>query len=241
MYRNAYAYRKPVTRKPSAEYPISLVWAAVAAADRVNAGQYVNDQTFFRPDEVRKDTNKSIAHRFIEAPDTLTDADREEGQKLADHFAGLLFRALKGPAVTANTLSTQGFLDSVAKIVAMETVGRFEVACMAALPKTYRADIEREAKTARMAALGADSQFIGTEAQRVNLPIKVLETFFSQNYNCHIITAVAGTNIVKFFTAKDVAQFPVNGDIVVQGRVKRHSINNKTDAKETWLSHVKVV
>jgi hypothetical protein len=234
MYRNAFAYRKPVARKPSVEFPIALAWAAVAAADRVNAGQYVNDQTYFKPEETRKDSNKVLAFKFLENPDTITAADRVEGQKLADHFAGLLFRSLSG-----NIRS--GFLEQIAKTVAMESVGRYEVACMAALPKTYRGDLEREAKNARMATLGAQSAYLGSEGDKLTLKVKVLETFYSQNYNSHIITAVSDSNIIKFFTTKSVENFPVNGDITVQGRVKRHSVNDRTSAKETWLTRVKIV
>jgi hypothetical protein len=69
----------------------------------------------------------------------------------------------------------------------------------------------------------------------------VLETFYSQKYNSLIVTAVRGSDIVKFFTSKDVAEFPKNQDITVKGSVKRTSVNDRTGGKETWLTRVKVV
>lgn len=234
MYRNAFAYRKPVARKPAQQYPIALAWAAVAAADRVNEGQYVNDNTYFKPEEVRRDTNKSLAYKFIESPDTLTDSDREMGEILSQHFSGLLFKSLTGPI-------TNGFVANVANIVAMENVGRYEVACMAPLVRTYRGDIERENKNARMQALGAESEFVGGDGSRHVLNVRILETFYSQKYESLIVTAISGKNIVKFFTSKAVELFAKDSEITVKGSVKRTSINDRTGAKETWLTRVKVV
>lgn len=235
MYFQTSYSRLPAKRivKSTATYPVDLAWAAVAAADRVNGSKYVNDQTYFSPDETRLKTNKAIAYEFLDNPETLTDEDHTRGQELADHFKGLLFAALGKPL--------QGFLETVNKINTMENVGRFEVACMAALPRTYRTDCERKARDEQMMAWAVDSDYIGAEGSRQILNVRIVETFFSQKYMSLIVTAKRGKDIVKFFTTKPAELFVKNTDITVKGTVKRNSVNDRTGAKESWLNRVQVV
>jgi hypothetical protein len=244
MYRNAYAFRtqKQPVKKVQTQYHISDAWAAVAHADRVNEGQYVNDRTYFQPGEVVKSHNKTLALQALERPELISEEDRAMGATLAAHFAGLLFRTIKGPAPTQNTLTAgPSFMDTIANIVAMKEVGRYEVACMACLPNTYRKDLEKEKRVEKMVELSARSEYLGTEGSKQEVQVRVLETFYSQKYNSLIVTAVRGTDIVKFFTSKDVAEFPKNQDITVKGSVKRTSVNDRTGGKETWLTRVKVI
>lgn len=241
MYRNAYAFRtqKQPVKKVQTQYHISDVWAAVAYADRLNEGQYVNDRTYFQPGEVVKPHNKTLAFAALEQPEVITEEDRMLGQNLAMHFAGLLFRTIKGstPAPGVGV----SFMDTIANIVAMKQVGRYEVACMACLPNTYRKDLEKEKRAEKMLELSAQSEYLGTEGSKHEVQIRVLETFYSQKYASLIVTAVRGNDIVKFFTSKDVAEFPKNQDITVKGSVKRTSVNDRTGGKETWLTRVKVI
>lgn len=242
MYRNAYAFRtqKQPVKTAKTLYHISDAWAAVAYADRVNEGQYVNDRTYFQPGEVVKAHNKTLATQALERSEIITEEDRKFGQDLAAHFAGLLFRTIKGSA--PNTLTAgPSFMDTIANIVAMKEVGRYEVACMSCLPNTYRKDLEKERRAEKMLALGAQSEYLGTEGSKQEVQIRVLETFYSQKYASLIVTAVRGNDIVKFFTSKDVAEFPKNQDITVKGAVKRTSVNDRTGGKETWLTRVKVI
>ena len=244
MYRNAYAFRtqKQPVKKAQVQYHISDAWAAVAYADRTNEGQYVNDRTYFQPGEVVKAHNKTLAFQALERPEIITEEDRAMGATLASHFAGLLFRTIKGSATTENTLTAgPSFMDTIANIVAMKEVGRYEVACMACLPNTYRKDLEKEKRAEKMMELSAQSEYLGTEGSRQEIQVRVLETFYSQKYNSLIVTAVRGSDIIKFFTSKDVAEFPKNQDITVKGSVKRTSVNDRTGGKETWLTRVKVV
>lgn len=213
-----------------ATYPISLAWAAVCAADRINNGEYFNTNSYSIPAGAK--LNKFIAYELLENPGALVDADHEQGKQLAAHFAGLLFRTLKGPA-------TNGFLDTIANIVAKETVTKFDVACMAALPRSHRKDIVRETINERQAALSATSQFIGNEASKHELDVEIIDSIYSKNYNIWIVTATDGTNTIKFSTAHDQTIFPVGEKIRIKGSVKRHTINDRNGAKETWLTRVK--
>jgi hypothetical protein len=212
-------------------FPISLAWAAISAADRVNEGKYINQNTY--PNQGYK-FNKDLAMSFCQNPGALMDEDKAMGEKLATHFSGLLFKTLSGPIAN-------GFMSTIANIVGMESVGRYEIACMACLVQTYRRDLEREVKQEKKQAFVATSSFIGSEASKHELEVEIIDTFYSKNYNIFINTATDGVNIIKFSTAHGPDIFPVGAKIKIKGSVKRHDIDNRTGVKETWLTRVKRV
>lgn len=220
----AYSTSKKVT------FPISLAWASICAADRVNEGRYINQNSFPYPDGAK--FNKDLAMGFCENPGALHDEDRAMGEKLATHFSGLLFKTLSGPI-------TNGFMSTIANIVGMELVGKYEISCMSCLVQTYRKDLEREVKQEKKQAFMATSNFIGTEASKHELDIEIIDTFYSKNYNIFINTATDGVNIFKFSTAHGATIFPLNEKIRIKGSVKRHDVDRFTGVKETWLTRVK--
>lgn len=212
-------------------FPISLAWSAIAGADRVNEGKYIN--TLYSGDSVFK-LNKDLALDFCVSPFELTDEDRAMGEKLAAHFSGLLFKTLSGPIAS-------GFMSTIANIVAMDNVGKYELACMACLVNVYRKDLVREQHKEKMDTLSLKSEYLGMEGSKQELTAEIVETFYSRKYESLIVTAIAGTNVVKFFTSKDKELFPLNGKVNLKGTVKRNSINDRNGAKESWLTRVKVV
>lgn len=222
----SYSTSKKVT------FPISLAWAAVCAADRINEGKYINQNTF--PNPQGYNFNKDVAMSLCENPGALTDEDKEFGETLAKHFSGLLFKTLSGPIAN-------GFMATIANIIGMENVGKYEIACMSCLVQTYRKDLEREVKQEKKQAYMATSTFIGTEASKHELDIEIIDTFYSKNYNIFINTATDGANVFKFSTAHGATIFPINEKIRIKGSVKRHDIDKYTGVKETWLTRVKRV
>ena len=222
----SYSTSKKVT------FPISLAWSAISAADRINDGKYINQNTFPYPQGYK--FNKDLAMSLCENPGALTDEDKALGEKLAAHFSGLLFKTLSGPIAN-------GFMATIANIVGMENVGKYEIACMACLVQTYRRDLEREVKQEKKQAFVATSMFIGSEASKHELEVEIIDTFYSKNYNIFINTATDGVNIIKFSTAHGADIFPVGAKIKIKGSVKRHDVDNRTGVKETWLTRVKRV
>lgn len=222
----SYSTSKKVT------FPISLAWSAISAADRVNEGKYINQNTFPYPQGAKY--NKDLAMSFCENPGALMDEDKVMGEKLAAHFSGLLFKTLSGPI-------SNGFMATIANIIGMELVGKYEISCMSCLVQTYRRDLEREVKQEKKQAFVATSSFIGSEASKHKLDVEIIDAFYSKNYNIFINTATDGANIIKFSTAHGPDIFPVGTKIKIKGSVKRHDVDNRTGVKETWLTRVKRV
>lgn len=220
--------------KKEFKVPIELAWAAVAYADRVNDNEYVNDATYFEPGKVVKETNKKLAYQALANPELITDGDHRAGKDYADHFKGLLFGAIKAQR-------QNGFMETVTKVIGMTEVGRFEIACMAALPKSYRRDIAREEKDSRQLALSPTSMYIGNVGEKIQTNVEIIDCVYSRNYNIYIYTATDDRNVIKFTSAKDSTTFKVGARVSVKGTVKRHSDNDRNGVHETWLNRVKVV
>jgi hypothetical protein len=212
-------------------YPIELAWAAVCGADRINLQEYYNQNTY-SSNQVK--FNKVIAYELLAEPENIQPEDKEFGAKMAEHFKGLLFRTLTGG-------TQNGFLDTIANIVAKEEVSKFDVACMAALPKVYRKDLTKEIKTEKQQALASTSEYIGTIGSKQELAVEIIDSIYSRNYNIYINTATDGANVIKFTTVHDATVFPQGEKIRIKGAVKKQEINNRTGAKETWLTRVKRV
>jgi hypothetical protein len=224
------AYPKRNQSITTAMYDIEVAWAAVAAADRVNGGKYINQNSFPYPEGCK--FNKAIAYDMCEAPHQLLVEDKELGVKLHEHFQGLLFKRLTGSL-------TNGFLNNIADVVSKKQVNRFDVACMSALVKTYRQDIEREKKLAREQDMASTSEYIGLVGAKKMVNVEIIDIIYSKNYNTHIITATDGTNMIKFMTSQDPALYVKGSNITIQGSIKRCAENDRTGVKETWLNRVK--
>lgn len=214
-------------------YDIDVAWAAVSAADRINGGKYINQNSFFDAPQGSR-FNKAIAYDMCESPHLMLAEDRELGAKMHDHFQGLLFKRLTGSL-------TNGFLNTIADIVSKKQVSNYDVACMSALVKTYRQDIERENKLAREQSMVATSDYIGQVGSKKCVEVEIMDLVYSRNYNVHIITATDGVNIIKFMTAHDPALYAKGSKVTVTGSIKRCAENDRTGVKETWLTRVKKI
>lgn len=231
--------------KNQVTFPISLAWVAVAAADRVNKQEYVktiqvsyiDSEDAVNQPQIIKEPNKVLARRFLADLNTIIDEDREFGNKLAEHFKGLLFRALGNNGGTA----INEFLDRVSGIVVKTEVTEYDLAVMSSLPASYRRELARENINERMNSRAHLSKHIGQEGTKHLLKIIVEQIVYSERYASHIVTAFNGDNIIKFFTSKDISDFPIGKEITVKGTIKRNSVNDRFGSEESWLNRVAVI
>ena len=223
-------YPKSTKSDRTVQFDIELAWAAVAAADRINQGQYYNANSYGAPAGAKY--NKAIAYDVVESPELLTEADRELAVKLSEHFQGLLFKRLTGKVFNS-------FLNSIADIVCKKQVSRFDIACMSALVKTYRQDTERENKQNRVQAFSATSEYIGLAGTKKTVTVEIMDLVYSKKYNINIITCTDGVNLIKFCTSQPAEQYLQNSTVTVSGKIKSCEEDDRTGARVTWLTRVK--
>ena len=221
-HRNPYGYsRRPVQSQPSQQYPVDQVWAAAAAAQRVN-GEYVKEEQWMHnatPPYIAKRRNRDIMMDFLRGVETLTDQDREAGEQCRAFLkSDLTFRALKGRLTD--------FDQAVSKVLAVDQqfdIGthRYELAIVASLPASVKRNQIRANTEERVKF--ATGGFVGQPGDKVTANVEVLSASFSQTYGCWFIRGITDADQPVFFSyreGKDAGTW-----LTIQGTVKAHRDN----------------
>ena len=233
--RNPYGYGRGRTsaRPTGVQHSVDLVWAAAAAAQRVN-GEYVKvDQTEWDPVAQRanviKRRNRDVMLELLVNAAAITDQDREQGQAALNFLRNdLTFRAIKGRLTD--------FDQAVSKVLAVEqefdtAIHRYEMAIVASLPSVAARSQKRATSDERVKF--ARGGYIGQPGAKVTVQVEVLSAVFSQNYGCWFIKGITDQDQPVFFSYRE--GIDAGRWLSVQGSVKAHRDNL------TQLNRVKVL
>ena len=226
--RGRRSYSQPVGTK----YTAADVWAAAAAAHRVNDG-YVKEETY-RYDEATntrvllKRRNRDLVAEFLAQPNTILPQDREQGQTVRDFLQkDLTFRGLKG-RLTDFDVATGRCL----ALAEFHTVQhRYELAVVACLPNSAAKQQVRQSTDERIKF--ATGGLIGQPNDKVTVNLEVLTSTWSANYGIYWIRGITDQDQPVFFSNKQ--SYDAGTHLTVRGTVKAHKDNF------TQLNRVKVL
>ena len=201
-------------------YDTATVFAVAFAAYRelgneyVKAGQYTIDS---EGNAIPKQSNRVLMTMLLADQSSLTDFDREMGEKIRIHFKGLMFKILGGKVLNA--------FDAKALALAnAETISERDLGTVAYLPQGYERATVRQSVEDRIA--DANGGHIGQVGDKILFKGEVVRTVFSQQWMCYFITMITDNDQVVFFSNKSN---PVVGSkISAQGTVKAHHNDGKT-------------
>lgn len=213
-------------------FPVSDVWAAAYAAQRIN-GEYLKEgrNTYGDNGQVlsTKRRNRDIMLEFLHNPDRLSVDDVEAGEALRVWLQNdLTFRALKSQLTEFDTAAQ--------KCLAVQdrfytVLHRYELAVIACLPNSK---IKADAKAQTQDRLRETSgELIGNIKDKVTLNVEVIRCVYSRNWNCWFATAVTTDNRAVFFSNKE--SFDVGTHLTIKGTVKAHKDG------QTQLNRVSVI
>lgn len=213
-------------------YSVDDVWAAAVLADQINAG-YIKDTEYRMDDEGRqhvvRETNRFIVMDTLQNhPERITDDLRIAGMILRDQLAqDLTLRTLKG--------TTTDFDNSIRQVLAVEdrmftVTHRFELAVIPSLPRSMRETVRRADVDA---LLRECSPIAAVPDSKVELEVRVVESFYSKNFNVYYITAVTEDQGAVMFSFKE--NFTFNTLLKIRGNVRDHQ------STVTRLNRVKVL
>lgn len=221
------------TRAPGQKYAMDLIWAAAAAAQRVNGAYFKVDQVVWdeqaQRSQIVKRRNRDVMMEFVTHPDRITEADRAQGQQARQYLQqDLTFRALKGrlndfDQATSKVLAVTDEFDSV--------LHRYELAIVACLPSSAQRGQKRANSDERVQF--ARGGFIAQPGAKVLANVEVLSAVFSQNYNCWFIKGITDKDQPVFFSYRE--GMDAGTHLTIQGTVKAHRDNL------TQLNRVKVL
>lgn len=216
--------------------PIADAWALVAWADRINGGAYVKFPEFDQATgNISKRPNRSLIEEQLEFNMRgIKDEDRAMGQKLAEHFQGLVFDALSGKS---NEFDQQ----IINLITEQEVHSKLGLAYMACLGARYHKEIVKEARQEQMFKLGSSSIHQGAVGQHVRLEVNVLSKFEGRAFPGSVVRATDGENLYFWTSSKMIDMWPDAPEkFPIVGVVKAHG-TDRDGYQETRLTRVKIV
>jgi hypothetical protein len=206
------------------EYNADDVWAASAAAHRINDGYVKGDAVI---NGVAKKTNRELVYEFLKNIESLSELDRELGSTVRNYYKQFTFRILQG-----KTLSS--FNHNAMIIANRDTIkDSYDVAIITSIISGYQRSLQQDEIEYQINT--ATGGFIGQPGDKIVLDLKVLRVLYSQKYGTGVyyITGINSNDQVIFFRYRE--EVPVNQLIKVKGTVKAHRKNS------TQLTRVKLV
>jgi hypothetical protein len=188
------------------------VWAAAAAADRINDGFYYKETQYNQDETIKFEPNRVVLRRTLNE-NSATDADRELGAAArAWHRGQLLMTALRRPLSEFEvTLNRAVGLDEFG----LET-NQLEIAIIASQIRSYRTGAAHEQRM-----WGTDTSPMAAVGTKVECQVEVTKSVYSQNYNTNYVRAVTvDTRKVVMFTYRE--GWDVGSILTIRGTVKAH-------------------
>ena len=229
-------HNENVERK-SKKIPIADAWALVAYADRINGGEYIKFPEFDADTgNVKRKPNRELINDQLAIMGfrSVTDEDRAQGQRLADHFQGLAFNALSGKANDFD----QKIINLITEQEVHEKMGLAYMACLGA---RYRKDLVKEYRQEQMFRLGHSSVHQGAVGKHLRLEVSVLSKFEGRAFPGSVVRATDGTNLYFWSSSKMIDMWPNAPEkFPIVGVVKAHG-TDRDGYQETRLTRVKIV
>lgn len=213
--------------RPVIKYNADDVWAAAAAAQRINGVYHKTvptDPLTNAPIEGVR-TNRQIITSLLANPDSISQEDHDEGEKIRTYYKGLTFKILQGIHLNdfdnnAMTIANRDLIQSM-----------YDVAVITSLPSCYyRAKARDDADAQLRDATGG---YISTVGSKVTVDMKVVKSNYSAKYNTYFVSGLTDKNQAVFFCYKN--NMPLNRVVNLTGNVKMHRDNI------TQLNRVKII
>jgi hypothetical protein len=205
------------------------VWALAVIADRINGGYSKEGEGHF-DDQINqfvqtKKPNKLMVKEWLrEGTMTPTEADIAEGQRVRNHFKGLLLKQMAG--------KINDFESQALKIAQKdEFSGRdlLDFAIISCLPASARRDQERKDLNREVFS---STQLVGNIGEKIVGDAEVISSRYSPMYDKFRINARMGESFVDFWFSKE---FDKGATVRVEGKIKA-----LRGDKTTQLNYVKI-
>ena len=215
--------------------PIADAWALVAFADRINEGKYIKfpelDQ---ETGNVKQHPNRELIKTQVALSfPNVTDADRELGVKMAEHFQGLAFTMLGA--------QSNDFDQKIMNLITQEDVeANMGMAYMACLGSRYHKEIVKEQRQESLNKVIATSIHQGAVGQHLRLNVNVINKFAGKVFAGSVVRATDGSNLYFWTSSKTIDMWPdAPEQFPIVGVVKAHG-QDRDGAQETRLTRVKL-
>ena len=227
--RRYYARGKAPTKvTPMKSHSADIVWAAAAAAQRMNGGYY-KEPHWSTDHEAELPANKVLVMRLLEAGEGWTDEDMARGRNAREHWQqGGIIKLMSGKASDFETTAI-----GIAQKDVIEAY--YDVAVISSLIAAAERDIKRQELNNAM--LLSNSQHVGKVGDKISLiDVEIISSRYIDSVGKSRIDARHGENIYSWW---GMGYKP--GDCVsLTAKIKVHGTDRDTGVKVTKLNYVKL-
>lgn len=243
IYLPSSYYRKPIRpryekrnfskmSKQTFEYSAEKVWAAAAAANRINNGYEKFDLTDYDNEgNVVKNTvaNKKMVGKMLNEDSGWTDDDIKVGAAAREYWIGILLKVIGG---TAND-----FEKTAVELAQKEVITDFYgVAVISSLISS--ADRGRAIEQANTAKVSTDSVHVGKAGEQVILEgAEIISSVYNANFGKHRNEAIFKNNVFTWWGNS----YNVGETIQVKGRVRDHIVDRNSNVQITRINYVREI
>lgn len=207
------------------------VWAAAVTAQRINS-RYVpvsgaRDVEGFRPN---RDIIVDLLH---DAPEKVTQEDKEKGEEVRKYFQAKSFNLLSGRHLS-------DFDINMIKVTQVDIVDNFlQLGMIASSVSSYQRGKEQD--QARTRINFCDAAYLAPIGEKVQVTGEVVTCILSHKWQTYYITFVTTDNKAVLFAHKKPLQ--VGSNLTIKGFVKAHNMpdGRYVQQKVTHLNRVKVL
>ena len=207
------------------QFTAEQVWACAAAAQRINGGYLKEDQRDHHTGLVVKTANKLLVKDWLRTNDysQITAADTAEGIRARNHFKSYTLLAIAGRLNEFQTTAMQ--LAAKEEFTGRDMYDFAVISCLpsVSLRDAANAELKREIYTSE--------QLHGSEGDRIQGEVTVINTRFNPDYNKHKIRGRMGESFVDFWFGS-----ALEGTVNIKAKIK-----SQRGDKTTQLNYVKVL
>lgn len=245
-YRRTYAPRvnvgfsKPYNgakAKPTFMYKAEDVWAAAAAATRINGGymkeatyRAVTDENGYTSMVQDKEANKVMVRNMLATNTVYTDEDIARGAAAREYWQKSLLKMLGG---AANDFEQTAI--ALANKEQIETV--YDVSVISSLIASAERALARDA--VNDVKLQSNSVHVGKVGETVRVgDAEVLTVRYNANFGKYRVDVRSNGNLFSWWASKS---YDVGARVNVKGKIKSHYADRDTNVAITQLNYVKEV
>jgi hypothetical protein len=203
-------------------FDTDTAFAAACAALAQTNGEYIKVKDIVP--SANTNSNREITISFLNNPETITEQDRFNGQRVREHYKGLVFAILAGKLLTEFDMKAIELANSDS--ISMQSLGY-----LAYLPKGHQ--LAEKQKSVNERIEDAIDRPCGKVGDRVTVNVEVMRVVYSKQYNVYFVTCITDQSTVLFFSLSE--KLDVGTSLTIKGTVK--SYRNK----QTQLNRVKVL
>lgn len=205
------------------QYNSDIVWAAAAAAHRINNG-YIKEGY-----AQSKKANKFLIRDILrESIDTIKDCDVEVGKQCRMYWRNQLLAVLGG---------ADDYTQWLIRLATMEKIGNLgDLSVVSSAINAQKNHEQRE--NTKLEKLSLNSQWVGKIGEKLEFKdtARILTCKYIDKFDRYIVECVIDGNLYFWWGNKKVTPETK----ILSGKVKAHSRDQDSDQKRTQLNYVKV-